>query len=110
MVFVRTIPSTSTGYKIATPCFYNTLFYAIDIFTRYFMQLIYLYYNEDYVVLIVIDYYFSFDDLVTARLVSAVPQCVLALVIFLYRLVYCRCKIHGLARVFYQVCGINREP
>ena len=46
------------------------------------------------------DYYFSFDDLVTARLVSAVRQCVLALVIFSYRLVYCRCKIHGLARCF----------
>ena len=75
---------------------------------RYLMQWIYLYYNEDYVVLIVNhDYYFSFDDLVTARLVSAVRQCVL--VIFSYRLVYCRCKIHGLTRVFYQVGGINRD-
>ena len=55
------------------------------------------------------DYYLSFDDLVTARLASAVRQCVLALVIFSYRLVYCGCKIHGLARVFYQVCGINRD-
>ena len=62
-----------------------------------------------HVVLIVIDYYFRFDDLVTARLVSAVRQCVLALVIFSYRLVYCRCKIHGLARVSYQVCRINRD-
>ena len=44
------------------------------------MQLIYLYYNEDYVVLIVNYYCSSFDDLVTATLVSAVRQCVLALV------------------------------
>ena len=74
------------------------------------MQYIYLYnYNEDYVVLIVNYYCSCFDDLMTARLVSAVRQCVLALVIFSYRLVYCRCKIHGLARVFYQVCGIDRD-
>ena len=57
---------------------------------------IYLYYNEDYVVLIVNYYCFGFYDLVTARLVSAVQQCVLALVIFSYRLEYRRCKIHGL--------------
>ena len=79
----------------------NTMFLQdVILCNRY----IYLYYNEDYVVLSLNDNYFSFDDLVTTRLVSAVRQCV-----FSYRLVYCRCKIHGLARVFYQVCGINHD-
>ena len=59
-VFVRTIPSTATK-----------LLHHVSA-ARYFMQKIYLYYNEDYVVIIVNDYYFGFDDLVSARLVSVV--------------------------------------